>query len=214
MLLSGMLVLGLIGAFLSVPRPGGAAEHRMRKEGLTVTEVEPITGTSPSATLTLGLMVRGADSRSAQSDAQAALEKLRQGLRTAGVPAASVRVVGYRVGMMNPSQQKGEVNPYFVVQNVLVQVGTPERMSQVVDAAISSGAQMVQGGSDLMVLPTAAERQQAVATAVRDARSDAAALAGVLGLKLGPVTGVEARVCRGLSAAVPYTMRVSVTFGG
>lgn len=214
-MLSMLLLIGLGGAFLVGPRSSGAAGRvEVNTRGLTVTEVEPIVTTGRSATLSLGLVVRGADSRSAQSDAQAALEKLRQSLRTAGVPQTAVRVVGYRVGTMGGVQPKSESGPYFVMQNIVVQVSSPDRMTQVVDAAIASGAQMVQGGSDVMVLPTAAERQKAVQAAVHDAQVDAMALAGSLGMKLGRVTGVEARLCRGLSASTPYSMRVSVTFGG
>lgn len=214
-MLSMMLVIGLGGALLAGPRSSGAAGRvEVKARGLTVTEIEPIATTGRSTTLSLGLVVRGADSRSAQSDAQAALEKLRQSLRTAGVPPTAVRVVGYRVGMMGGVPTKAEPGPYFVMQNIVVQIASPDRMTQVVDGALASGAQMVQGGSDVMVLPTAAERQKAVQAAVRDAGTDAMALAGSLGMKLGRVTGVEARLCRGMSASTPYSMRVSVTYGG
>lgn len=214
-MLSMLLLMGLAGAILAAPRSSGAAGRvEVSSRGLTVTEVEPIATAGRSATLSLGLVVRGADSRSAQSDAQAALDKLRQSLRTAGVPLGAIRVVGYRVGVMGGSQAQTGTGPYFVMQNVVVQIASPDRMSQAVDAALSSGAQMVQGGSDVMVLPTAAERQKAVQAAVRDARTDAVALAGSLGMKLGRVTGVDARLCRGVSASTPYSMRVSVTFGG
>lgn len=209
--------MGMIGALLSVPRPGGAADRRASAvQGLTVTEVEPISITGHSSVLNVALVVRGADSKSAQSDAEAALGKLRQSLRTVGIPTSAVKVMGYRVGSMPqaPGAKDTGAGQYFVVQNVEVRLTSAEHISQAVDAAVSSGAQMVQGGNDLMVLPTTAERQQAVAKAIQAARSDAVALAAGLGMKLGRVTGVVAQICRGASATQPYTMRVSVTFGG
>ncbi len=206
--LAGMAVLAM-GLLAVTPRTGRAAEVKSSAATLTVTEEEPVAAPTQGATLYLGIETRAQDSRSAQSDAQQSLERLRQGLRSAGVPAGDVKVQAYRIGALQRSQQ-GE--GYIVVQNVVARIAKADRLGTAIDAAVASGATMVQGTADQYQAPSVSERASAVAAAVRAARSDAQAIASALQEPLGRPQVVSVHM-RHLTAPGPsYAMLVQVTF--
>ena len=191
------------------PRSGRAAEVGSSGATLTVTEEEPVAAPTEGATLYLGIETRAQDSRSAQSDAQQSLARLRQGLRAAGVPQADVKVQGYRIGMRSDSQ---EGQGYVVVQNVVARIPKADRLGAAIEAAVASGATMVQGMADQYQAPTANERASAVAAAVRAAKSDALAIAGALQEPLGRPQVVSVRLRRMMAPGPSYAMLVQVTF--
>ncbi|MDA8344373.1 MAG: SIMPL domain-containing protein [Thermaerobacter sp.] len=209
--LSMLALMTLTGAVLTFgPRHGAAAASETVARTLTVTEEEPITAPGQGAMLYLGLETKAADSRSAQSDARQALERLRQGLRAAGVPAADVQVTGYRIGATTRAAEAGAT----VWQNLRVQVATSEKLGQAIDAAVASGATLVQGTLGQGLAPKQGQRAAAVASAVRAARSDAQAIAGALGEKLGRPVAVEVHMQPGGAPGGRYIMQVRVTFSG
>ncbi len=209
--LAGMAVLAI--ALLAVtPRSGHAADVKATPATLTVTEEEPVAAPTQGATLYLGIETRAQDSRSAQSDAQQSLERLRQGLRSAGVPASDVKVQGYRIGALQRGQQSQQGEGYIVVQNVVARIAKADRLGAAIDAAVVSGATMVQGTADQYQTPSVSERASAVAAAVRAARSDAQAIASALQEPLGRPQVVSVHM-RHMSAPGPsYAMQVQVTF--
>ena len=205
----GALALVAVG-LLGVPaRSGHAAQLQSSGTTLTVTEEEPVAAPTEGATLYLGIETRAKDSRSAQSDAQQSLERLRQGLRAAGVSSADVKVQGYRIG----ATAQGQGNQGFVVvQNVVARVPKADRLGTAIEAAVASGATMVQGTADQFQAPTASERATAVAVAVRAARGDAQAIAAALQEPLGRPQVVSVHLRRVMAPGPSYAMLVQVTF--
>ncbi len=209
--LSVLVLMTVTGGLLTFgPRHGVAAPAQTLARTLTVTEEEPIAAPGQGAMLYLGIETQAADSRSAQSDAQQALERLRQGLRAAGVPSADVHVTGYRIGTTTRSKETKSM----VWQNLQVQVPSPDKLGPAIDAAVASGATYVQGMLGQGLSPKAEERAIAVANAVRAARSDAQAIANALGEKLGRPSEVDVHM-QPLGASGPrYVMQVKVSFSG
>jgi len=209
--LPALATLALIAmALLTVaPRSGRAAQAHVQGSMLTVSEEEPVAAPTEGATLYLGIETRGQDSRSVQSDAKQALDRLRQGLRSAGVPTADVKVQGYRIGAA-PHAQEGQ--GYVVVQNVMAHIAKADRLAAAIDAAVASGATMVQGTADQYQTPTPTERASAVAAAVRAARGDALAIAAALQEPLGQPQVVSVHLRRMLNPGPSYVMLVQVTF--
>ncbi len=209
--LSVLVLMTVTGGLLTFgPRHGAAAPAQTLARTLTVTEEEPIAAPGQGAMLYLGIETQAADSRSAQSDAQQALERLRQGLRAAGVPSADVHVTGYRIGTTTRSKETKSM----VWQNLQVQVPSPDKLGPAIDAAVASGATYVQGMLGQGLSPKAEERAIAVANAVRAARSDAQAIANALGEKLGRPSEVDVHM-QPLGASGPrYVMQVKVSFSG
>ncbi len=210
--LSLLAAMTMLGGLMAVPRHGAAANGATPSlsRSVTVTEEEPIAAQGQGAMLQLGLQTQAADSRSAQSDAQQALDRLRQGLRAAGIPTANVRVMGYRIGASTGGQTSGTT----VWQNLQVLVESQDKLGSAIDAAVASGATVVQGFMGQGAAPSASERALAVANAVRSARSDARAIAQALGERLGRSTSVEVHMQRGTPAGGAYVMTVRVTFSG
>lgn len=208
-MLALLALMALAGGLLTfTPTRTKAADAPAMAQNLTVTEEEPVTAPAKGATLYLGLETKAADSRSAQSDAQQALERLRQGLRAAGVAASDVKVLGYRIGTASRAPGQGSV----VWQQVVATISSAERLGPAIDAAVASGATMVQGSADQFEAPSPNQRATAVAAAVRAARSDALAIAGALGEPLGRPTSVEVRMRRSVTPGPRYVMLVRVTF--
>jgi len=206
-----LALMTLVGGLLTITPPHTrAAETQGAVQKLTVTEWEPVAAPSQGATLYLGIETRAKDSRSAQSDAEQALERLRQGLRAAGVPAANVKVQGYRISASSRQPAQGSV----VWQNVVAQVPKSDQMGPAIDAAVASGATMVQGSADQYQAPSATERAAAVSAAVRAARSDAQAMSASLGMPLGNATAVKVQMRHTQMPGPRYIMYVQVTFGG
>jgi len=205
----GLLTLAAVLLLLAAPRSGRAAPMGPVATSLSVTEEEPVAAPGDGATLYLGIETRAQDSRSAQSDAQQALERLQQGLRSAGVPAADVKVQGYRIGT---ARSAGTEDRYAVVQTVVAHIAKAERLGPAVEAAVASGATMVQGTSDQFQAPSATERASAVAAAVRAARADAAAIASAMQQPLGPMRTVRVQLRRQAQPGPSYVVQVEVTF--
>ena len=191
------------------PRSGRAAEVGTSGATLTVTEEEPVAAPTEGATLYLGIETRAQDSRSAQSDAQQSLSRLRQGLRAAGVPQTDLKVQGYRVGTASRGQ---DGQSYVVVQNVIARIPKADRLGAAIEAAVASGATMVQGMADQYQAPNPNERASAVAAAVRAAKGDAQAIASALQQPLGRPQVVSVHLRRMITPGPSYSMLVQVTF--
>ena len=204
-----LMALVAVALLAAAPRSGRAAEIGNSGATLTVTEEEPVAAPTEGATLYLGIETRAQDSRSAQSDAQQSLERLRQGLRSAGVPPSDVKVQGYRIGTLSRGAQG---DGYVVVQNVVARIPKADRLGAAIDAAVASGATMVQGTADQYQAPSAGERASAVAAAVRAARGDAQAIASALQEPLGLPQVVSVHMRRMTSPGPSYAMLVQVTF--
>lgn len=200
----GFLTLGTRHGLAAATGKAGSTQN------LTITEEEPVAGSAQGALLYLGIQTQAADSRSAQSDAQQALDRLRQGLRAAGVPTSAVQVTGYRIGASSRTPGAGAT----VWQNLQIQIQSQDKLGQAIDAAVASGATVVQGTLGQGPVPTAEQRATAVQSAVRSARSDARAIAGALGERLGQATAVDVRLVPGSTSSGRYVMQVRVTFGG
>ncbi len=205
----GALALFALALLVVPARSGHAAQVESSGTTLTVIEEEPVAAPTEGATLYLGIETRAKDSRSAQSDAQQSLERLRQGLRAAGVSSANVKVQGYRIGATAQGQ---ESQGFVVVQNVVARIPKADRLGTAIEAAVASGATMVQGTADQFQAPTASERATAVATAVRAARSDAQAIAAALQEPLGRPQVVSVHLRRVMAPGPSYALLVQVSF--
>lgn len=120
----------------------------------------------------------------------AALERL-------GIPEDHIRTTSYQV---NPEYDYSPGEPrrpgeqrlvgYRVVNMVQVTIDDIDRVGEIIDAAISAGANRI-GGLSFQLRDPAAARQDAIREAVALARADAQAVADALGRRLGPALSVS-----------------------
>lgn len=139
----------------------------------------------------------------------AAQEKLNQIMQRAlaavrAVDAADLEVqtgsvslhVEYEMFQRGEDGGQPKVAGYRATNILRITTKDPKRVGALLDAGIKSGANQVQG-IWFELADAAAARQEAIRLAALDARAKAGAMAGALGLTVGPVleahTGVDAR---------------------
>lgn len=131
----------------------------------------------------------------AQANAEA-MERVIAALRQLGLERDRIRTVSYQLhpeyarDEPRPGQYEPRVVGYRAVNMVQVTLDDITRVGEVIDAAISAGANRVTGLHFQLRDPERA-RVDALALAVRNARVEAQALAAALGETPGPVLSVS-----------------------
>ncbi len=118
------------------------------------------------------------EAKTAQEAAQAnaALQtRILESVRRAGIPAASIRTTGYNVAPKQeylPETRRWRVDGYRVSNIVVVTIDAIAKTGEVMDAALSAGANRVAGIEFEVKDPTDA-RERAITLAVERARREA-----------------------------------------
>jgi uncharacterized protein len=127
----------------------------------------------------------------AQAAASANAERMTQltaALRRAGVPERSIRTISYELRPEYARDDRGREAPritgYRAVNMVQVTIDDVPRIGGIIDAAVTSGANRV-ANIRLQLRDTQAAHNEALANAMRNARTQAAAIAEAAGERLG-----------------------------
>ncbi len=139
--------------------------------------------TPDRARISLGVDTEGKTAQEA-SQANAALQtKVLAALRAAGIPSASIRTSGYNVAPIQeyiPETRKWRIDGYRVNNMVVVTVEPVAKAGEIIDIALSAGANRVAGLSFEIKDATAA-REQAMTQAVERAKREADIVARAAG---------------------------------
>jgi uncharacterized protein len=174
------------------------------------------------ALVTVGAQVTRPTAQEAQERASATMNQVLKQVTALGIPRERIQTVGIN---LYPQRRppSGDVSGYQAVQRVVVTIDDLGLVGRVVDAAVTAGANLLDGVSFTVRDPTA-YRTRAFAAAVQDARATANALAVAAGVTVSRVvrieeTGAPVPIMRGpaLQAApdvstpvLPGTLSVSV----
>jgi uncharacterized protein YggE len=156
---------------------------------ITITAQGDVQVTPDRARITLGVET---EAKTAQEAAQLnanAQTRIVEAVRKAGIPAASIRTTGYNVAPKQqylPETRTWRVDGYQVTNLVVVVVEPVAKAGEVIDAALSAGANRVAGLQFEVKDPTPA-REQAITQAVARARREAEIAAKAAG---GEVAGL------------------------
>lgn len=156
---------------------------------LNITAQGSVEVTPDRARITLGVET---DAKTAQEAAQAnaALQtRIIEAVRKAGIPAASIRTSGYNVAPRQeyiPETRTWRVDGYQVSNLVVIVVEPVSKAGEVIDAALTAGANRV-AGLAFEVKDASAAREQAMTQAVERARREADIVAKAAG---GAVAGL------------------------
>jgi uncharacterized protein YggE len=167
-----------IGAQSPPPRPSS-----VQATGEAVIQAKP-----DQAKLDIGVVTQAATAQNA-TQLQATLDKLRAAVGASG----EVRTAFYS---LNPNYQyprdggKPTINGYTASNSVEVTVTDLSGLGKIIDAASQAGANNIQG-PQFTLKNEAPVRAQALRQAAQDARSNAEAMAGAMGMKLGKVLLLE-----------------------
>ena len=162
-----------------------AAQEPARREipQITISAQGEVQVTPDRARISLGVDTEGKTAKEA-SQANAALQtKVSAALRAAGVPAASIRTSGYNVAPIQeyiPETRKWRIDGYRVNNMVIVMIEPVAKAGEIIDIALSAGANRVANLSFEIKDATKA-REQAMTQAVERAKREADIVARAAG---------------------------------
>lgn len=186
--ISALAATALLSSALSAQQPMQPPMHQPPPQ-LNITATGSVEVTPDRARITLGVET---DAKTAQEAAQAnaALQtRIVEAVRKAGIPAASIRTSGYNVAPRQeyiPETRTWRVDGYQVTNLVVIVVEPVSKAGEVIDAALTAGANRVAGLS-FEVKDATTAREQAMTRAVERARREAEIVATAAG---GTVAGL------------------------
>lgn len=227
------LVPGAVHAQEVVPPP--ADQPAAPPGGITVTGQGEAAAAPDVAHLNVGVQTEAPSAQEAMAQNSTKMAAVIEALKRAGIPENDLRTSGVSLQPIMTQPRSGEGAPpavtgYRATNNLTVTVSDVSKTGEVLDAAVTAGAN-VAGGVRFGLKDETALRRQALERAARAARSEAEALAAALGVQItgvrsaaeesgaGPIIRAEAMLADARSAAVPIqpgqltvNVRVRVTF--
>jgi uncharacterized protein YggE len=165
------------------------------------------------ALTTVGVQVTRPSAQEAQAVAGTAMNRVVQQIIALGIPRERLQTVEIS---LSPQHQPNsdQISGYSAVQRIRATVDDVNLVGRALDAAVSAGANLVDGVSFALRDP-AATRARALAAAVQDARATANALAGAAGVSnLRLVRLEEVGSGQPLRAVFQVTPQTTAVLGG
>jgi len=201
-----LALLALLAGCVGPLQTDGGATAAETVDGPTidVTGTGTVSADADLAVVLVTVVGRADTADEARAQAAADVESMRAALRDAGVPDEAVTTASYHLSpRYDYTERERQLLGYEAVHAFRVEVA-PERAGEVVDLAVSGGADRVDGVQFTLADETRADlRERALTDAVDAARADADAIAAAADLT---VTGV-ARASTGGSYTPVYDVR-------
>ncbi|HUX20317.1 MAG TPA: SIMPL domain-containing protein [Spirochaetia bacterium] len=191
------IVLSIV--FLAALGGGSAyAAGNAESRTITVTGTGSASGAPDIAVVRLGVESRDADVKVALATAADRTKAILAAVEGQGVAAKDLATVDYNVGFVSTVEGRLSAGAsstlpegYYRVSDVAaVTVHDLSNLGAIVDAALSAGANEVQG-IDFQIADSAGLEKAARQAAFEDARTKALQLAGLAGVRLGRVMSVS-----------------------
>jgi uncharacterized protein YggE len=191
--IAGVAALVLAAAALAgVARPGAASGQETPQtdaHAITVSGLGSVSATPDQAEFSFGVERQARTAQQAFADASAAMTKLVNALKGAGVAAADIQT--QHIGISPRYSDDGsDIVGYSASSSVSAKLKSLDRAGVLIDAAVTAGANQVYG-PNLSVADRTQRYQQALKNAIADARTKAQALAAASGLTLGKITAAS-----------------------
>jgi uncharacterized protein len=189
-----LLGVGIAGALAlaGVGLPEHAHGDTAPTHSITVSGTGSVKVTPNQAAFTFGVSTRGGTAVQALASNSAAMRKLIDALKAAGIPADSLQTSYVSLSPVT-SDDGSEITGYSASNSVTATIASIGRAGQIVDAAVGAGANQVDG-PNLTVSDQSALYNSALKSAIADARAKAQVLAEASGLHVGAVTSVQESV--------------------
>jgi uncharacterized protein len=202
----------LLIALLLVPAPL-AAQSGVRPEDAVTMSGEGVVQVVPDrAWITIGAESRASSARDAQRRNTEAMAPVLAKLKSSGIPSEAIRTVGYDVQYEWDFVNNRRVGRGYVARNTVeVRVDTVDRLGELLEAAVGSGATTL-GGIRFDLKDRNAHEREAVRQAVLNARAKAETAAGVSGRALDRVIRIDEQGI--VSPPVPLRMMREVSQAG
>jgi uncharacterized protein YggE len=182
----------LVAALLILLAPVLAAAQQPRPEPAVVTVGEGLVQAVPDrAWVTITAESRAGNPREAQKRNVEAMTPVQDKLRAAGIPADAIKTIGYDLQQEWDFVNNRRVSRGYVARNTIeVRVDAIDRVGEVLEIAVGSGATAV-GGIRFDLKDRARLEREALRLAVADARAKAEAAAAGAGQAIARVVKIE-----------------------
>lgn len=202
-LAAALLAAGLLTVIATAQAQEGKAQPQptLQVSGSGEVRAEP-----DLAVVRLGVMVQRSSAREAQQEASRIAGAILEGIGELGVPGEAIQTsqltLSAVVAGRDPRGGEGEprIVGYRASNVVSVRLEELAKLGSVVDAGLEAGANQIDG-IDFELDDDLTAREEALASAVAEARGKARAIADALGVELGEVLTV---VEGGVSIATPH----------
>jgi uncharacterized protein YggE len=184
--------IAAVVVFAGVGAPGfasGDTTPSSPARSITVSGTGSVKVTPNEASFTFGVSSRGKTAVQALAANSADMTKLIAALKAAGIPAASLQTSSVSLSAITSDSDQAIVG-YSASNSVSVTISNLGRAGQIVDTAVTAGANEVDG-PNLTVSDQDALYHAALKAAVADARAKADVLADASGSHVGSVISVE-----------------------
>ena len=167
----------------------GVPAPRLPAQSIIVTGRGTVEATPDRAIVTVGAQVTRPTAQEAQERTSATMTQVLRQVTALGIPRERIQTVEINLYPQR-RPQSGEISGYQAVQRAAITVDDLALVGRVFDAAVTAGANLLDGVSFTLRDPSAA-RTHAFAAAVQDARATANALAAAAGVTVLRVVRIE-----------------------
>jgi uncharacterized protein YggE len=196
------VVIGLCGMW-----PAGAGAQTAATQPVVMVSGDGLVKVTPDqAWVTLATESRSKNPKEAQSQNAAAMSAVQQKLAAAGLPKDAIRTIAYDLQLESDWVNGRQVPRGYVARNLIeVRLDDITRVGEVVDLAVTSGANSVQGVRfDLKNRQT--HEREALRRATADARGRAEAAASGAGTSIDRIVRIEEPGMRPTPPPMPMMM--------
>lgn len=176
--------------------------------GIVVTGHGETTARPDRATARVGATAQANDAAAAQNQVSQTISAAIEKIRSLGIPEQAIQSQGIDLspvysnpGSIAPSEPR--ITGYRASSTLQVRIDDLTKIGPVIDAAVASGANQIQGVSFELKNDTS-QRQSALRDAAQQARTKAEAIAQALGVALGPIQEVQEQGAAHMP--IPYAM--------
>lgn len=156
---------------------------------ITVSGAGSVSVTPTQAAFSFGVSSRAKTAVQALAENSAAMRKLIDALKAAGIPAASLQTSSVSLSAVTSDSDESIVG-YAASNSVTATISALGHSGEIIDAAVAAGANQVDG-PNLTVADQDSLYRAALKAAIADARAKAEVLADASGVHVGAVQSVE-----------------------
>jgi uncharacterized protein len=186
----------LATAAIMIARPGMAADDNKTERLVTVSATGSVVAVPDTAYITAGVLTEADTAREALSRNNSASARLIDGLKAAGIAAKDIQTSQLNVQPRYTQPKDGRpatVNGYAVSNQVRITVRDVKRLGEVLDQAVTLGANQVHGIA-FEVSSAESLKDDARKAAMQNARRRAELYATAAGAQLGQVLRISEEV--------------------
>lgn len=184
----GVVGQAVAGQVMPVPPVGGA----IIPAGIVVAGEGTVRADPDIAQVSAGVQTRGSNAREAQDANTAAMTSVLARLKALGIAEDDIKTTGVSLNPVyeqRPNQTTNQITGYAASNTVMVTVRDIRRAGEILDAAITAGAN-VAGGVRFGIKDDEQYRRQAVDAAVKSARARADAIAAAAGVRIAAIQSI------------------------